>query len=297
MKNGLKSVISVSRRTDIPAFYTRWFINRIRAGYCYVPHPLFPAQKHKFVSLKPDDVLCFVFWTRSPAPLMKYLTELDERGYKYYFQYTILGYPQGIDPYSPKLQQALSVFKDLSQLIGKEKVILRYDPILFSKLTPEQWHCEQIECIVKALKGNLNKMVISFIDPYRKTKLRMGADDLLDINAFIPETYVQIAARIQKIVQGLDIEVFTCAESIDLSMYGIRHNRCIDDELIGKICQEQVVFKKDTGQRKLCGCMKSKDIGVNNTCIFGCKYCYATNSLTKARENFQKHNPASAALL
>ncbi len=307
-----KIIISASRRTDIPAFYAEWFMNRIRAGYCIVPNPMYPKQKTKPVSLRPEDVEMIVFWTRDPRPLMKYLPELDARGYKYYFQYTILGYPREIDPKCPGIDKTIDTFSELSALIGKEKVIWRYDPILFSSLTSMQWHKDRIEKISEELKGKTEQLVISFIDPYRKTKIRMEkeTDDMfrLDDDAFDAEGYLELAKWIGFVMQKKGFRVVTCAEQLDLSAYGIEHGKCIDDTIIQKIINSdrkdlfgvldyKVTSRKDPVQREACGCVKSRDIGINSTCLFGCKYCYATSSIALAKKNFSGHDKNNECLV
>ena len=134
-----KSVISASRRTDIPAFYSEWFMNRVRAGFCAYPNPLYQQKFYK-VSLLPEDVLGFVFWTRNASPLLPHLSELDQLGFAYYFQYTVLGYPKTIDPRSPLLEVAIPSFQALSKQIGKSKVFWRYDPIVFNEIVTLSWH-------------------------------------------------------------------------------------------------------------------------------------------------------------
>jgi hypothetical protein len=304
MSKKSKTIISASRRTDIPAFYAEWFMNRIRAGYCIVPNPMYPKQKTNPVSLRPEDVEIIVFWTRGPAPLMKYLPELDARGYKYYFQYTVIGYPREIDPKCPNIDKAVETFSMLSDLIGKEKVIWRYDPILFSNLTPLQWHKDQLEKISGKLRGKTEQLVISFIDPYRKTKIRMDKETSVDFNlnddAFDVGSYLELAKWIGFVMQEKGLRVVTCAEQLNLSPYGIEHGKCIDDGLIQKIINAgdkdllggseiNVTYRKDPAQREACGCVKSRDIGMNNTCLFGCKYCYATSSIELARKNYSGH--------
>jgi hypothetical protein len=270
-----KIIISASRRTDIPAFYSEWFMDRIREGFCCVPNPMYPKQKTNPISLKPEDVEIIVFWTRDPKPLMKYLLELDERGYKYYFQYTILGYPKDIEPKAPFLDTAIKTFKELSDMIGKEKVIWRYDPILFSDITPLEWHVRKMSDISDQLRGKTETLVISFIDPYRKKV----PDLKLSPDVFEAESYRKLAEWIGLVMKAKRLKVITCAEKIDLSAYGIEHAKCIDDSLISRILKRKTISKKDPSQRKACGCVVSKDIGVNNTCLFGCKYCYAARSL------------------
>jgi len=295
-----KQIISISRRTDIPAFYSEWFINRVRAGYCTVVNP-FNANQISYVSLKPEDVRAFVFWTRNPKPLMKYLPELDKQGYKYYFQYTVIGYPKEIDPKSPAQNLAIEALRDLSRKIGKEKVIWRYDPIFFSNMTPLEWHAKQISFLAEELQQYTNRLVISFLDPYRKTQSRMkketGKVFLLSEDAFNPDSYRKLFKYIGQLGKDFNLEVQSCAEEIELEDYGIKHGKCIDDELINRITGEKGTSKKDPSQRKPCGCVVSKDIGANDTCLFGCKYCYATKSFGLAEENYKKHDKRSPSLI
>jgi DNA repair photolyase len=273
-----KRIISVSRRTDIPAFYSEWFINRIRDGFCCAPNPRYPKQKTKSISLRPEDVEIIIFWTRDPKPLMKYLPELDKRGYKYYFQYTVLDYPREIDPGAPSLDRAIKTFKELSDMIGKEKVIWRYDPILFSDITSFEWHVRQISDISGWLRENTETLVISFIDRIRK---EISGNFKLYPDAFEAESYRKLAGWIGLEMKAKGLKVVTCAEKIDLSAYGIGHGKCIDDSLINQILKRKTVSKKDPAQRKACGCVVSRDIGVNDTCLFGCKYCYAARAHNK----------------
>jgi len=299
MKRTGKQIISVSRRTDIPAFYSEWFMNRIRAGYCTVANP-FNMNQISYVSLRPEDVRAFVFWTRNPKPLMKYLPELDKQGYKYYFQYTLIGYPKEIDPKSPQQSSAVKTFCELSKIVGKERIIWRYDPIFFSNITPFDWHINQVSFLAEKLHQYTNRLVISFLDPYRKTQSRMksesGAGFSLSDGAFQSDSYREISQYIGQIGVDFSLEVQSCAEAIDLESFGIKHTKCIDDDLINRITGEVVNLKKDPSQRKPCGCVVSKDIGANDTCLFGCKYCYATKSIALAEENFRKHKKESPSL-
>jgi len=296
----MKQIISASRRTDISAFYSEWFMNRIRAGYCAVPNP-FNAKQISHVSLRPQNVQTIVFWTRNPRPLIKYLPELDQKRYKYYFQYTIIGYPKSIDPKSPPIGTAIKTFQELSELIGKERVIWRYDPILYSNETPLEWHINQISFLIEKLRFHTERLVISFIDPYRKTKIRMdketGRGFYLAPDVFEVSAYDQLIERIGKEANNAGLEVQTCAEDAGLERLGIKHGKCIDDDLIRKIWGIAASKRKDPSQRKQCGCVVSKDIGVNNTCLFGCKYCYATSSVKAAENNFEKQNKNSPLLV
>ncbi len=295
-----RKIISVSRRTDIPAFYSEWFMNRVREGYCTVVNPYNAAQISR-VSLAPEDVEIFVFWTRNAAPLMEHLEELDKRGYKYYFLYTVLGYPKEIDPFCPTLSEVTETFIALSRMIGKEKMVWRYHPVLLSNRTTLKWHKEQFSRISELLLGTFEKCVFSIIDPYRKTTSRISRETSrsfeLQEDVFEPEAYLPLVSFMSETAKRVGFQLSSCAEDMDLSEYGVSHGKCIDGDLISRITGHPVFGKKDPNQRKNCNCVVSKDIGVNNTCIYGCKYCYATRSQEKAGENFKKHDPESISLL
>lgn len=273
-------IISASRRTDIPAFHSDWFMQMVRQGHCRVPNPRYPKKSTAPIDLRPENVDIIVFWTRDPSPLLKYLPELDLMGYKYYFQYTIIGYPREIDPCCPSPGDAIATFKKLSGMIGKEKVVWRYDPILYSNITPYEWHVKQISMISDELTGHTERLVISFIDKYRKVVMRFGSGSggklIPDPGMFDPETYIELAGSIGGVMRDKGIRVVTCAEDMDLGRYGIERGKCIDEELIERIIGRKVTGTKDPAQRASCACVKSRDIGTNGTCRFGCKYCYAT---------------------
>ncbi|MFQ3610209.1 MAG: DUF1848 domain-containing protein [Fimbriimonadales bacterium] len=296
-------VISVSRKTDIPAFYADWFINRVREGYCTVPNPFNPKQVAR-ISLEPKDVVAFVFWTRNPRPLMRYLKELDERGYRYYFQYTILGYPREIDPKSPSLEVSLETFKELSEHVGNLRVIWRYDPIVFSSITEPEYHVERHARIAEQLRGYCERNVISIVDDYRKTAKRIENLERQDIKFYKwnQDLHGEVIRKIADTAKRNGMEIFSCAEDIDLTPYGVKKGKCVDDDLIsklwGSVIPRKLEYRKDRGQREVCGCTESRDIGMYDSCLFGCVYCYATSCFKKAQENHHKeHDPCSPSLL
>jgi len=288
-------IISASRRTDIPAFYAKWFINRIREGYVLNKNP-FNANQVKKIILTPFHVDAIIFWTRNPKPLMPYLDELDEKGLNYYFQYTITGYPRTLEKNTPHPSKAIETFIELSDKIGKEKVIWRYDPIIFTKYTDFDEHIRLFNKISKALEGKTNKVVISFADPYKKITKKLEEIDYSDILDEKTKLY-ELAKQISKIAESRNMIVETCSEAIDLDYCNIKHGKCIDDTLIEKLFNINLHIKKDKNQRKECGCVQSIDIGVYNTCSHGCTYCYATFSDKTVEKNKLIHNPNSPLLL
>lgn len=296
----MSQIISVSRRTDIPAYYSEWFIKRVRAGFCFVPNPYNPKQVTR-VSLRAKDVKCFVFWTRNPRPLIPHLDELDRNGYKYYFLYTINGYPKEIEPSSPSVDESISTFKELSERIGKENVIWRYDPVVLSSITDEFWHRDNFEKQAASLQGFTDRCIISVIDDYAKTVRRMEKEtpayfSTKDVKFELDE-YSSLLLFLAECAKLHEIEIRACCEEDDLSRYGIKPSSCIDPEIVKSLTGEHVKVARDKNQRKLCRCAKSKDIGVNNTCLRGCKYCYATSSDELAKANHAMHDPEFNSLL
>ncbi len=290
-------IISASRRTDIPAFYAEWFMNRIREGYCTVPNPFNPKQVSR-ISLKPEDVDVIVFWTRYASPLLPFLNELDERGYRYYFLYTLMNNPRALDPKSPSHKRSLNTFRILSNRIGREKIIWRYDPIVFTRISDLNFHRETYQRIAEALKGHTGRCIISIVDIYQKATKRLKLLEEQGIRIMEPpkEKFDELMKSMSDsaAMNGMDIQ--TCAEAPGLASHGIPPGKCIDDGLIRRVFGLDVTHLKDPSQRSDCGCVASRDIGMYDTCLFGCIYCYATTRLDRARERHGNHDPASPSL-
>lgn len=283
-------ILSVSRRTDIPAFYSRWFINRIKEGYVYVRNPMNAHQVSK-VKITPDVVDCIVFWTKNAAPLLPYLEELS--GYDYYFQFTVNSYEKEIEPNVPPLENRIETFKALSEKLGSERVIWRYDPILFTlKYSPEK-HLEMFSHIAEQLKGYTEKEVFSLVDIYPSK----NAGNLTKLGAYTlpPDRLDEFCGELAGIAHANNFKIATCAEKIDLIKHGIEHNSCIDKELIERITESELDVKKD-GQRPDCQCVKCDDIGSYDTCPHSCVYCYANFRPNVVSEKMKNYDPASPLL-
>lgn len=297
--NRSKQIISVSRKTDIPAFYSQWFMERIKEKVVLTRNP-FNYNQVSLIDLSPESVLCFVFWTRNPKPLMKHLDYLDEKGYNYYFQFTITGYRAPLEANNEHPLKSIETFKALSKRLGKERVIWRYDPIILTNLTPIKEHIRLFKKIASELSGYCERVVISFADlDYRKAKNNLNKvdgliyDDIINHSADLSELLTEFS----KIAEENSLIIETCAEDIELKQFNVHHGKCIDDKLISRILGFDLSSTKDKSQRKACGCVVSRDIGMYETCLHGCQYCYATNNHEKAKENFKKHNRYSAFLL
>ena len=216
-------ILSVSRRTDIPNYYSDWFFNRIKEGYLYVKNPMNPHQISS-IELSPETVDCIVFWTKNPADMLNRLDELQD--YKYYFQYTLTGYGRDIEPNLPnKREELIQVFQKLSGKIGSEKVIWRYDPILINQRYTIEYHLKAFAEIAAKLQGYTQKSVISFVDLYAKTQRNTRGLNIMQLSDS------EIRALAEKLVEIADknkLVIETCAEQIDLQEIGIKHGSCID---------------------------------------------------------------------
>lgn len=327
-------IISASRSTDIPAFYAKWFFNRLAKGYCVWYNPF--NQQKMYISFKNCRVI--VFWTKNPKPILPYLHILDEMGIHYYFQFTLNDYVnEGFEPNVASVAERVDTFKQLSFMVGKERVIWRFDPLIITPSISPKELLKRIWNVGNQLKGYTDKLVFSFIyvKPYRKVQNNLVKETRLftkeDVeNAEANHTQrIEIVEGLQKIrsiwkEQGWNIELTTCAEDIDLESYDIKHNRCIDGELMKRIFadDEELVYYlhtlkwperdifgelppipsktknvKDSGQRKACGCMVSKDIGMYNTCRHLCVYCYANTSKKTVMDNMIKHSDDSESII
>lgn len=284
-------ILSVSRRTDIPAFYTEWFFNRLNEGYVLVRNPMNYHQVSK-IQLNPSIIDCIVFWTKDPTKIIARLNEL--RDYNYYFQVTITPYKKDIERNIQDKEHIISSFIKLSKLIGSDRVIWRYDPIILTDKLTIDYHEENFEIVASKLSGYTDLCIISFIDLYSKTERNMKYINPMRITS---NMMVDIGEKFSKIARKYNLELKTCSEEIDLSSVGIDHAKCIDEKLISKIVGQDLDIGKDKNQRDICGCVSSIDIGAYNTCKNGCLYCYANFSDNTVRNNIINHDEKSPFLV
>ena len=284
-------IISASRRTDIPTYYSEWFLNRIKEGYVLVRNPM-NAHRISKISLTPDVVDGIVFWTKNPIPMLNKLDRLQD--YTYYFQFTLNSYGQDVETHVPSKQNTIiPAFKKLSDTIGPERVIWRYDPVFLNETYTPEYHLQYFEQLAKILHPYTKKCTFSFIDMYRNTEKNVKG---LDIQKFPIEQQKYFAKHFADVAHSYGLSIDTCAEGIDLEQYGIQHARCIDDRLLSQLIGCPLTVGKDKNQRLECGCIESIDIGTYNTCRNGCLYCYANYSAKSVQTNSQKHNPNSPLL-
>lgn len=282
------NVISASRRTDIPAFHPLWFMNRVRAGYVQVVSP-FGGGRH-IVSLKAEDVIAMVFWTKDAGPLLPYLGELTDLGHCFTFLYTINAYPRSLEPGVPELCHTLSVLKSMTKRFPGAVVRWRYDTIVLTGELDRHWHVANFRDLCERLHPFSDECIISFCDYYRKTIANMKRqvpDHLRPDEAQCKDMAEELAAAAAE----WSIRVLSCAHDFLVSeTVGI--SRCIDPAVLAEVVdnpsrRKAVTELKKAPSRNRCNCVASRDIGAYDTCGHGCVYCYANSNPERARENLR----------
>jgi hypothetical protein len=289
---GKAVILSASRRTDIPAFYFDWFLNRLEEGFVLVRNPFNPHLISR-ISLH-GTVDFIVLWTKNPAPAFKRLDNLNRQALPYYVLFTITPYGRDLERNLPSQRELIHTFRKLSEKIGKERVIWRYDPVLFSAEIDTCFHIQHFANLAKELEGSTERCVISFLHLYRKVRLNLRNFPVIDSDE---ERKVRTGNEIAGIAKTYGITVFSCAEEVDLTRVGIKKGRCIDDLLISRITGMPFSLPKDRYQRSACGCVESIDIGAYDTCVHHCLYCYANTNHRTARKNRVLHDPSSPLLI
>jgi hypothetical protein len=306
-------IVSASRSTDIPAFYADWFLERLKAGYSVWANPFNQARYR--VSFA--DTRMIVFWSKDPKPMLERLDEMESLGFRqYYFQFTLNDYDvERLEPNVPAVSERLETFRALSKRIGKERVIWRFDPLVLTDTINVRELLCRIKRIGDALKGCTEKLVFSFVDiqSYKKVSANLKGTGCREFTESEKEEFVTGLLELNK---RWGLILATCGENY--SHEGIIHNKCVDDELIMRLFNDDAELmnfigaeydmfsgwqikksKKDKGQRKECGCIVSKDIGMYNTCPHLCRYCYANSSEALVKKNFVQYsqNPYSESII
>lgn len=284
-------IVSASRRTDIPAYYSDWFFRRLQEGDVLVRNPMNARQIWR-VSLSRTVVDGIVFWTKNPAPMLERLGELE--AYPFYFHFTLNAYGREVEPNVPAKNEVLvPVFQKLSARVGKERVVWRYDPIFLSDTYSLEYHTRAFEKLARALSGYTEECIVSFLDLYHNTASRMHP--LRPIGETAAQQ-LEILCRFAETGRKYGIKLSTCAEKIDARALGVAPAHCIDRTRLERIGGFRLSVGKDQNQRPECGCAASVDIGSYHTCPHGCLYCYANAGPAVAKKNFQRHDPSAPLL-
>lgn len=295
-------IISASRSTDIPAFYVPWLAGRFRVGYLRWMNPF--NNTGQYISLA--SVRAVVFWSKYPLPLLGYLDAFP--GIGWYLSQTLNDYePERLEPGVPPLEMRIAAFEAFARLVGPTRVIWRADPLLLLDGLGVDGLLERVHAVAKRLRGMTERLVFSFADirEYRKVARNLALCGC-SWREWDPASMETAAAGLAAIGREYGLGVSSCAESIDLSRFGIAHGRCVDGDLLRRLFPgDERLAKfldsprcgKDPGQRPACGCTVSKDIGMYNTCPYGCVYCYANASSAAAARNAGRHDPAADSIL
>lgn len=283
-------IINTGQRTDIPAFYSKWFINRIREGYVLVRNPYYPSLVTKFL-LNPDVVDVIGFCTKNPRPMFKYLDELKPFGQFWYI--SITGFDKDIEPNVPSIDQVIEDFKFLSYKVGKNAIALRYTPIIINEKYTLQRHIDTFEYITSKLEGYTSLAAFGFVDIY--DKLKRNHPEIIDCDDSLK---IIIAKEFLKIANKHHMELRLCSKEKWLSSYGIDVNGCMRlEDYERAIGFSLTPTKKMEARRGYCTCYLSNDIGSYNSCLHLCSYCYANGNPNLVLSNFKKHDEDSPFLI
>ena len=282
-------IINSGMRTDIPAYYSKWFMNRIREGYVLVRNPYFENQVTRY-RLDPEVVDVLAFCSKNPKPMLEHLSEL-ERFHMFWFV-TITPYDEDIEPNVPPKEDVMDSFKVISDTLGASSVSWRYDPIFINDKYSVEYHIKAFEDMASYLKGYTNQVVISFIDLYAKTIKNFP--EAREVNA---EERIQIGKAFAEIGKRHCMVVRSCVEGTYLAPYGIDISGCMTKEILERAVGSELVIPKTRNQRQDCNCVLGHDIGAYNTCGHMCKYCYANYDEGIVRQNMKKHDPDSPFLI
>ena len=299
-------IINTGMRTDIPAFYSEWLMNRIRDEFVYVRNPYYRSQVSKY-SLSPDVVDCLAFCTKNPHPMLKYLDELKEK-YNMFWFVTITPYGKDLEPNVPSYEMVINDFKILSEKLGKNAVAIRYDPILINDNYTVEEHVKMFELFAQELNGYTEDVTISFLDLYEKVKRNAPG-----IRPPTAEEQKQIAKEFVKTGKKNNMIIHGCCESPDLNKFGVDITGCMSQEIVEKAIgfnlkapshqSKRIATNSNNDTNKLdngkniCNCLMGNDIGAYNSCMHLCRYCYANFNKTLVQNNYKLHNPNSPFLI
>ena len=280
-------ILNVSGRTDIIAFYSKWFINRYQEGFVDVRNPF----NEKMVSrIYFEDVDAILFCTKNPIPILKFLKNIDK---PIIFHVTLTPYKKEIEPNVPPKGLVIEAIKKLSKIVGVDHLVVRYDPIFLSDKYNIEYHKEAFEHMCSLLNGYVKQIIVSFIDDYKNVRKNQG---ILQLQEFKEEDYKEIGISFSESAKKYGMTVQTCFEDRDLTEYGFKKGECLSHEIAYRLTGK--TYKNWTARKgQKCNCVQMVDIGVYNSCKHFCKYCYANFDEQKVDSNFMNHDPNSSLLV
>lgn len=283
-------IINTGARTDTVQYYTKWLLNRFEEGYVLARNPLFPNKVTRY-ELTPETVDCVVFCSKNYRPILKELYKITDR-FHTHFQYTITAYGKDIEPGVPSIDDSIETLLELEQLVGRERICWRYDPVLLTEGYTIERHRETFAYMASKIAGHVDRCIFSFVEMYKKVEKNMPE--------LIPMTDAdknEIAKNLGEIAGKHQLHIQTCGTNGDFTKYGIHPSGCMTLDMLGNANGIKFRTLKHKGTRAGCHCIESRDIGAYDTCLNGCKYCYANKNPQKPFENFALHDPESPLLL
>lgn len=283
-------IINTGARTDTVQYYTEWLLNRFNEGYVLTRNPLFPNKVSRY-ELTPDKVDCVVFCSKNYKPILPGLHEITDK-FHTYFHYTITAYGKDIEPGVPSIEDSMQTLIELSEQVGKERVAWRYDPVLLTEKYTVEMHLQTFEYMTNILAPYIDRCIFSFVEMYKKLETNMPELILLT-----EKDKELLAGGFGAVARKYGMAIQTCGLNGEYTGYGIQKSGCMTLDILGEANGIKFKKLKHKGLRQGCQCIESRDIGAYNTCMNGCKYCYANKDPHKAFENYKLHNPKSALLL
>lgn len=280
-------ILNVSGRTDIVAFYTKWFMNRYKEGFVDVRNPFNPKMVSR---IKFENVDAILFCTKNPIPILEYLKEINK---PILFHVTLTPYKNDIEPNVPPKGKIIEAIKELSNIVGIDNLYIRYDPIFISEKYSVEYHKKAFDRMCSLLNGYVKQIIVSFIDDYKNVRKN---EKILNFKEFIENDYKEIGISFSESANKNGMTIQTCFEDRNLSEYGFKIGECISHELAYKLTEK--TYKNWTARKEQkCNCVQMVDIGVYNSCKHFCKYCYANYDEKQVNRNFNNHNPNSSLLV
>ena len=283
-------ILNTGARTDTAQYFSKWLLKRFEEGYVYTRNPLFPNKVTRY-ELSPYKIDAVLFCSKNYAPILPRLREITDQ-YRTYFHYTITAYGRDIEPGVPSVEESIRTLIELEKIVGRGRIAWRYDPVLLTDTYTVERHLETFAYMAEQLAPHIDRCIFSFVEMYKKLETNMPElvplteDDKQHLAEGLGATAAKYGMRIQ-----------TCGTNGDYSRYGIRSSGCATLEILGRANGCEFRDIKHKGMREGCHCIESRDIGAYDTCLNGCKYCYANKSPQKARENYKLHDPASPLLI
>ena len=283
-------IINTGGRTDTVQYFTPWLLKRFAEGYVYSRNPLFQNKITRY-ELTPDKVDCVQFCSKNYEPILEHLQPIISR-FPTYFHYTITAYGKDVEPGVPTIEKSMETLKKLSAIVGRQRLAWRYDPVLLTNKYTIDRHLETFERMAKELTPYVDRCIFSFVEMYKKVEVNMP--ELIPLSV---EDMDNLAQGLGEIAVKYGLYMQTCGNNGDFSRFGIHSSGCMTLDMIGQANDIEFRNLKHKGMRQGCGCIETRDIGAYDTCLNGCKYCYANKRPQKAVENYKDHDPDSPLLL